>query len=105
MGSYFLLAEILLGVELEPDRPFITDRCGTCRRCINACPTGCILPDRTLDARRCISYLTIELKGSIPTGIRSLMDGWVFGCDVCQLVCPWNHFAISEVDPAFQPLA
>lgn len=101
MGSYFLLAEILLGVELEPDRPFILDRCGTCRRCIIACPTGCILPDRTLDARLCISYLTIELKGSIPTGIRSLMDGWVFGCDVCQLVCPWNHFAISAGDPAF----
>jgi epoxyqueuosine reductase len=100
-GSYFLLAEILLGVELEPDQPFTSDRCGTCRRCIQACPTGCILPDRTLDARRCISYLTIELKGSIPIEIRSLMDGWVFGCDVCQLVCPWNHFATSEGDPAF----
>ena len=102
-GSYFFLAEILLGVDLEPDSPFIPDRCGSCRRCITACPTGCILPDRTLDARRCISYLTIELKGSIPVEIRSLMDGWVFGCDVCQLVCPWNHFATSEVDPAFHP--
>jgi len=102
-GSYFFLAEILLGVELEPDQPFIHDRCGTCRRCVTACPTGCILPDRTLDARRCISYLTIELKGSIPVEIRSLMDGWVFGCDVCQSICPWNHFANSEVDSAFTP--
>jgi epoxyqueuosine reductase len=100
-GSYFLLAEILLGVELTPDQPFTQDRCGTCRRCIDACPTSCILPDRTLDARRCISYLTIELKGSIPVAIRPSIDGWVFGCDVCQLVCPWNHFATSEGDPAF----
>ena len=100
-GSYFLLAEILLGIELAPDQAFIPDRCGTCRRCITACPTGCILPDRTLDARRCISYLTIELKGSIPVEIRASMDGWVFGCDVCQMVCPWNHFATAEGDPAF----
>jgi len=100
-GSYFLLAEIMLGVELEPDPPFIADRCGSCTRCIDACPTGCILRDRTLDARRCISYLTIELKGSIPVENRSLMDRWVFGCDVCQQVCPWNRFADSEVDPAF----
>lgn len=100
-GSYFLLAEILLGIELEPDRPFTADRCGQCTRCITACPTGCILPDRTLDARRCISYLTIELKGVIPAEIRALMDGWVFGCDICQQVCPWNRFATSEVDPAF----
>jgi epoxyqueuosine reductase len=102
-GSYFLLAEILLGMELEPDQPFSADRCGTCSRCITACPTGCILPDRTLDARRCIAYLTIELKGSIPVELRPLMDGWVFGCDVCQQVCPWNRFANSEVDSEFAP--
>lgn len=100
-GSYFLLAEIFLAVELEPDLPFTPDRCGSCRRCIDACPTGCILPDRTLDARRCISYLTIELKGSIPAELRPLMDGWLFGCDVCQQVCPWNRFATSEADPAY----
>jgi epoxyqueuosine reductase len=100
-GSYFLLAELLLGLELVPDQPFKRDRCGTCQRCIIACPTGCILPDRTLDARRCISYLTIELKGAIPTELRPLMDGWVFGCDVCQQVCPWNHFASPQADQAY----
>jgi epoxyqueuosine reductase len=102
-GSYFLLAEILLGLELEPDEPFSHDRCGTCQRCIAACPTGCILPDRTLDARRCISYLSIEHKGAIPGEIRPKMDGWVFGCDICQQVCPWNHFAVPVTDEAFYP--
>ncbi len=97
-GSYFLLAEILLGINLEPDQPFVDDRCGTCSRCITACPTSCILPDRNLDARRCIAYLTIEFKGSIPVELRPLMNGWVFGCDICQQVCPWNRFARSEVE-------
>jgi epoxyqueuosine reductase len=100
-GSYFLLAEILLGIKLEPDQPFIADRCGTCKRCIQACPTACILPDRTLDARRCISYLTIELKSTIPLELRPHVDGWVFGCDICQQVCPWNRFATLTADPAF----
>lgn len=99
-GSYFLLSEIFLDLELEPDPPFVTDHCGTCTRCITACPTQCILPDRTVDARRCISYLTIELKEDIPVELRSLMGDWVFGCDVCQMVCPWNRFAV-EGDPAF----
>lgn len=97
-GSYFLLAEILLGIELEPDPPFTADRCGTCTRCVEACPTGCILPDRTLDARRCIAYLTIENKGEIPSELRSQMGNRVFGCDVCQVVCPWNRFAAKEND-------
>jgi epoxyqueuosine reductase len=102
-GSYFLLAEILLGLELEPDPPFTTDHCGTCTRCIEACPTECILPDRTIDARRCISYLTIELKDDIPEELRPLLGEWVFGCDVCQMVCPWNRFASPEGDAAFSP--
>ena len=102
-GSYFLLAEILLGLELEPDSPFTTDHCGTCTRCIDACPTECILPDRTIDARRCISYLTIELKDDIPEELRPLLGDWVFGCDVCQMVCPWNRFASETVDEAFSP--
>ena len=101
IGSYFLLAEILLGIELEPDAPFSADRCGTCTRCITACPTGCILPDRTLDARRCLSYLTIENKNEIPPELRPQLGNWVFGCDVCQQVCPWNRFANREHDPAF----
>jgi epoxyqueuosine reductase len=100
-GSYFLLAEILLGVELPPDPPFAADRCGSCTRCIDTCPTSCILPDRTLDARRCISYLTIELKGAISPDLRPLMGEWVFGCDVCQQVCPWNRFAAAPADLAF----
>ncbi len=103
LGSYFLLAEILLGIQLEPDPPFESDRCGTCTRCIDACPAHCILPDRSLDARRCIAYLTIELKGEIPPDLRPLMGEWVFGCDVCQMVCPWNRFAAPSRDPAFAP--
>jgi epoxyqueuosine reductase len=99
-GSYFLLSEILLDLLLEPDPPFQTDHCGTCTRCIDACPTDCILPDRAIDARRCISYLTIELKEEIPEELREKMGSWVFGCDVCQQVCPWNRFA-KEGDPAF----
>ncbi len=100
-GSYFLLAEIFLDLELEPDSPFTMDHCGTCTRCIQACPTHCILPDRTIDAGRCISYLTIELKDGIPQELRSLMGNWIFGCDICQAVCPWNRFASPEGDPAF----
>ena len=102
-GSYFLLAEILLGIEIESDVPLATDHCGTCTRCIQACPTGCILPDRTLDAQRCISYLTIELKDDIPEELRPLLGDWVFGCDVCQIVCPWNRFASQDGDEAFYP--
>lgn len=90
-GSYFLLAELFLGIELEVDKPFSADRCGSCTRCIQACPTGCILGDRTIDASRCISYLTIELKGAIPAELRPQIENWVFGCDICQQVCPWNQ--------------
>jgi epoxyqueuosine reductase len=106
MGSYFFLGEILLGLDLEVDTPFEKDHCGSCTRCIDACPTGCILPDRTLDARRCISYLTIELKTAIPHDLRPLIGDWIFGCDVCQQVCPWNlRFAQTSNEPAFQPNA
>ncbi len=99
-GSYFFISEIFLDLELEPDTPFVTDHCGTCTRCITACPTDCILPNRTLDATRCISYLTIELKDDIPVELREKIGNWVFGCDICQMVCPWNRFA-TEGDPAF----
>lgn len=87
-GSYFLVAEILLGIELPPDKAFNSDHCGSCTRCIEACPTRCILPNRTLDANRCISYLTIEEKGALPAALRSKIGNWVFGCDICQQVCP-----------------
>ncbi len=100
-GSTFLLAEILLGIELEPDAP-ITDHCGTCTRCLDACPTQCILPNRTIDSRRCISYLTIENKNEIPKDLRPLMGNWVFGCDICQQVCPWNRFS-APADSSLQP--
>jgi len=99
IGSYIFLAELLLDIEIPPDQPFEADRCGSCTRCIQACPTHCILPNRTLVASRCISYLTIELKSEIPEPLRRLMDNWIFGCDVCQTVCPWNRFASQDVDP------
>jgi len=99
-GSYFFISEILLELALEPDAPFVTDHCGTCTRCIQACPTDCILPNRTIDARRCISYLTIELKDDIPLVLRDKLGDWAFGCDICQQVCPWNRFA-AKGDPAF----
>jgi epoxyqueuosine reductase len=102
MGSYFLLAEILLGIELEPDDPVRTDHCGSCTRCIDECPTSCILPDRTIDANRCISYLTIEHRGTIPQDLRTDLGSWIFGCDICQQVCPWNQkFASDEYEEAF----
>ncbi len=102
-GSYFLLSEILLGLDLEPELPFTNDHCGTCTRCVEACPTECILPNRTIDARRCISYLTIEFKDDIPRNIRPLMGNWVFGCDICQMVCPWNRFSTKKITDSFSP--
>jgi epoxyqueuosine reductase len=103
-GSFFLLAELFLGIKIEPDSPFQADHCGTCRRCIEACPTECIQENRTIDASRCISYLTIELKGAIPRELRGDLGSWIFGCDICQQVCPWNQrFAPQEdLSPAEQ---
>jgi epoxyqueuosine reductase len=104
-GSFLLLAEILMDIDLPQTESSVFDRCGSCRRCIDACPTGCIRPDRLIDAGRCISYLTIEHKGAIPTELRPLVGDWIFGCDVCQDVCPWNQkHARRSVSPIFNPV-
>lgn len=100
LGTWFFLAEILTTIELSPD-PSARDRCGKCERCINACPTGAITAPHRLDARRCISYLTIELKGSIPLEFRSLIGNRIFGCDDCLDACPWNRFAEVSRESAF----
>src|SRR5713101_4727187 len=100
LGTYFFLAEILTTLELPPDPPQ-RDRCGTCERCITACPTGAITAPHRLDARRCISYLTIELKTSIPIELRPLVGNRIFGCDDCLNACPWNRFAQASRETAF----
>jgi epoxyqueuosine reductase len=103
IGSWFFLAALLTDVELEPDDPHVAQHCGTCTRCLDACPTEAFVAPYQLDARRCISYLTIEHRGAIPHELRSGMGEWLFGCDVCQDVCPWNHKAPVSTEPAFQP--
>lgn len=104
-GSWFFLGELLVSLELEPDGP-PPDRCGTCTRCIDACPTGALVPGElgyTVDSRRCISYFTIELRGDVPEGQRAKAGAHVFGCDICQDVCPWNRHAPVNSDAEFQP--
>jgi epoxyqueuosine reductase len=99
-GSFFFLSELILDLELEYDKP-ATDHCGTCTACIDACPTDAIVQPHTVDGSKCISYFTIELKDAIPTNMKGTFDNWMFGCDVCQDVCPWNRFSKPHAEPRF----
>jgi epoxyqueuosine reductase len=102
MGSFFFLAELIIDLDLQPDGP-IKDYCGTCTRCMDACPTDAIPEPYVVDGSRCISYLTIELKEEIPNEFKDNMENWVFGCDICQDVCPWNRFSKPHSQPKFEP--
>ena len=102
-GSFFFLAEIILDLELEYDHEFKTDHCGNCTKCIDACPTDAILKNNTVDGSKCISYFTIELKEEIPKSMNGKFEDWMFGCDICQDVCPWNRFSIPHQEPQFEP--
>ena len=101
-GSFYFIAELILDLELEYDHP-VTDHCGTCTACIDACPTQAIIQPYVVDGSKCISYLTIELKNEIPSSFKGKMDDWIFGCDVCQDVCPWNRFSKPHNEPLFNP--
>ncbi|MCA0958133.1 tRNA epoxyqueuosine(34) reductase QueG [Muricauda ruestringensis] len=102
VGSFYFVAELIVDLELEYDTP-VTDHCGTCTACMDACPTKAIIEPYVVDGSKCISYLTIELKNEIPSGFQDKMDDWMFGCDVCQDVCPWNRFSKPHNEPLFNP--
>jgi len=101
-GSYFFIAEVILDLDLIYDSP-VQDYCGTCTKCIDACPTEAIIQPYVVDGSKCISYFTIELKEAIPQEVKGKMDNWMFGCDICQKVCPWNSFSLQHNEPAFNP--
>ncbi len=103
-GSFFFIAELIVDLDFSPDGP-IEDYCGTCTRCIDACPTEAIIKPYVVDGSKCISYFTIELKGEIPLSEKGNFDDWVFGCDVCQDVCPWNRFSRVHKEKLFEPKA
>lgn len=105
LGSYFFIAVVLLDIELEYDEPFTADHCGTCTACLDACPTDAFPTPYVLDATKCISYLTIEHRSAIHETLRPKMDDWIFGCDVCQAVCPWNNKTVPSLETKFYPQA
>ncbi len=102
VGSFYFIAELIIDLELEPDGP-IKDYCGSCTRCIDACPTDAIVEPYVVDGSKCISYFTIELKDQIPQDVNGKFGNWIFGCDICQDVCPWNRFSKPHKEPAFEP--
>ena len=95
------MSELILDLDLDYDEPIQTDHCGTCTKCLDACPTEAILPDRTVDGSKCISYFTIELKQEIPEEMSGKFNDWIFGCDICQDVCPWNRFSLPHKEEKF----
>ena len=101
-GSFYFLAEIICDLDLTEDNP-TTDHCGTCRKCIDACPTDAIISEKIIDGSKCISYATIELKNEIPESFKNKMEDWMFGCDICQDVCPWNRFSVPHQQEKFKP--
>lgn len=101
-GSFYFIAELIVDLDLEYDNP-VTDHCGTCTACIDACPTNAIVADRVVDGSKCISYFTIELKNEIPISEKGKFQDWMFGCDICQDVCPWNRFSKPHNEPLFNP--
>jgi epoxyqueuosine reductase len=104
-GSFYFIATLITDLKLQADNPFTKDFCGTCNRCVEACPTGAILPEKVIDGSRCISYYTIELKSHIkPTLEKGQLDGWLFGCDTCQDVCPWNRFSKPHTNKNFNAI-
>ena len=102
VGSYYFIGELILDLELEYDTP-TTDHCGSCTACLDACPTQAIVQPYVVDGSKCISYFTIELKNEIPNEVKGQFDDWIFGCDICQEVCPWNRFSKPHREPLFQP--
>jgi len=104
-GSFVFIGELIVNIELEEERQEVKNACGTCTRCIDACPTGALVKPYTVDANRCISYLTIEHKGGIPEELKGKFENRVFGCDICQDVCPWNRKLIPTQEPDFLPPA
>jgi len=102
VGSFYFLAELIIDLDLAYDTP-VTDHCGSCTACIDACPTQAIVDPYVVDGSKCISYFTIELKNEIPASVKGKFDNWMFGCDVCQDVCPWNRFSKSHNEPLFNP--
>ncbi len=102
VGSFYFVAELILDLELEYDSA-VTDHCGSCTACIDACPTGAIVADKVVDGSKCISYFTIELKDEIPLSEKGKFEDWIFGCDICQDVCPWNRFSKPHSEPLFNP--